>query len=158
MKKRHDNDLPDINDPSQLYSYVKVINPKMWLLLLSCFIVGLGSFLSFAMLKLTNGLHCTAVCKDQIMTVFVGEDNLDRLEDGMSVYVNGAEYYVSDIRESRDEELGEYYMYIINSSDIEHGENIYCFSFNAQMEDGVYDALIEEGSSTPLSYVIGGEM
>ncbi|MBR6328643.1 MAG: hypothetical protein IKR68_03255, partial [Lachnospiraceae bacterium] len=154
--EKHLESAPDLRGPEQLFEYVKTINPGMWVLLIGCAVL-LNVFICFSAGRtLMDGIPCGCICDDGLVKVYLGCDNLGEIKKGMQVIIEGDTYYVTDIAETRGDELGDYYYYVMDTAEIEYGEPIYCFSVRADIEEGPHFGLIVTNHDNAGDFFMGG--
>ncbi len=155
MSDKKKNAAPEINDPEQLYEYVKIIKPGSWMLLLGTLLIFVVFWFMVTSDELVDGLTCACVCDDGVMTVFLGADNLDAVKQGMEVIIEGTRYHVTDIVAAVPDETDSYYLFVVQASGIDHGEGIYTFDIKTGLPDGLYEAVIVTGKDTLTDYLLG---
>ena len=158
MSEKKKGAAPEINEPEQLYEYVKIIKPGTWMLLLAAvllFVVYVGTASAN---ELVDGMNCGCICDNGVLSVYVGEDDLDYIRPGMEVLVDSYIFHVTELAPVSADELDDYYLYVTQASDIDHGESIYRFVLNSDIPDGMYTAFIVAERNSLGSYMLGTEL
>ena len=149
---------PEIQEPEQLYEYVKVIKPGTWMLLIAAvlmFVVYVGSSSAN---ELVDGMNCGCICDNGVLSVYVGEEDLEHISTGMEVLVDSYVFHVTEPVPVSADELDDYYLYVTQAGAIDHGETIYKFTFNGDLPDGIYTAFIVTQRNSLGSYLLGSEL
>ncbi len=108
--------------------------------------------------ELVDGMNCGCVCDNGVLSVYVGADDLKYIEPGMEVLVDGYIFHVTEPVPVSADELDDYYLYVTQAGDIDHGEAIYRFVLNGNIPAGMYTAFIVTERNSLGSYMLGTEL
>ncbi len=157
MKINHlfrEKSLEKVSSPDSLNDYIKVENPKSWLVLSAVAVLLIGVCVWGIFGRMKSSLKVVAV-SDGVKTVcFVPEDSAQNVEADMKVVIDNQEYRISKINTTPEKAsrcMGEYEMHI---SDIQSDEWVYVVALDHAVEAGIYQANIITESISPASFVI----
>lgn len=157
MSEKKKAAAPEINDPEQLYEYVKIIKPGTWMLLLAAVLMLIVFVLLGTADELLDGVGCGCICDNGVLSVYLGADNLPHVKKGMELLVEGYTFHVTEISPVNEDLLDSNYMYIAQVSDIDPGENIYKFEIKSDLPDGFYEGFVVTERNSIGSYMLGTE-
>ena len=146
-----------ISSPEQLTDYIKVANPGVWLLLGAIIVLLAGICVWGVYGRLDTVVKGAAVSKNGTLVCYVTEDNAGKIQPGMKLTANGAEFTVSDISAqpvSAGSVLDDYALHV---GDFQSGDWVYSVTAAGTenvASDGVYSAEIVVDSVSPKIFVI----
>ena len=148
--------LERISSPEQLNDYIRVSNPSVWIILVAVIVllVGVCFWGTFGRLETTIG--SAAVVKNGEMTIYIKEEHIGEVSEGMTVRVKDQEYVVTTvdtIPKTIPEGFDEYMLHL---SGMHVGEWVFgVTALNTELADGVYKAEIVVESVAPMSFILG---
>lgn len=146
--------LDKVSSPEQLTDYIRVSNPGVWLVLAAVIIllVGVCVWGVFGQLETTVG--SAAVVKDGEMTLYIKEEYLGKVEEGMFVKVKDQEYEIVSV-ETKPRTIPEGFdEYMLHLSGMHVGEWVFgVTAVQTDLADGVYEARIVIESIAPMSFI-----
>ena len=156
MNKRifRDKNIERISSPEQLDDYVKVANPAVEMILISIIVLLIGICVWGKFGHLDTTLDVVAIAKDGVLTCYVTENNIKKIEKGMKISVDAQSTAISGISVepmSINDTLDEYILHLGNLS---VGEWVYLVTADTALRDGSYKAKIIIDSVEPMSFVL----
>lgn len=150
------NSMERISSPEQLSDYIKVANPGVWLLLGAIVILLAGICVWGVYGRLDTVVRGAAVSENGTLVCYVSEENAEKIQSGMKLTVNGAEFTVSEISAqpvSAGSVLDDYALHVGN---LQPDDWVYSISAETSLgiADGVYSAEIVVDSVSPKIFVI----
>ena len=144
--------IEKINSPESLNDYLKVTNPSVWIILIAVVILISGALVFGALTKVDTDVMAVAEAKDGKITVYVDENEINRIDNGMDVKIGDGKFKIQTIaqRPQKFDAIDEYVLHIGN---MENSTWLYSIDVDGRIDDGVYPAAIVVEQSSPLSYV-----
>ena len=146
-----------ISSPEELNDYVRVANPGVWMILIAVVILLAGFCVWGFMGQLETSVQGVLITEDGVTSCYVSENDISKVESGMTIVCDGSEYTVKDKTgtsfDAKDE-LSEYAMHVGGFSD---GEWIHVLSVegdNADNPEGTFAAKITVESVKPISFIL----
>ena len=143
-----------VSSPEQLNEYIRVANPGVWMVLAAIVILLAGVVVWGFIGHHDTTLSTAVVCENGEAVIYVKEADIEKINVGMTVRVDGKEYTVSEIsREPKrvDDTMSEY---AVHASGLTEGEWVYAVSLNGDFADGVHKAEIVIESISPISFIL----
>lgn len=143
-----------VSSPEQLNEYIRVSNPSIWMLLTAIVILLVGVCVWGVLGHLDTTISVAAVAAEGGTTLYVKEDHIGDVTEGMTVRIGEQEYTVTAIAAEPvavDESVSDYALHI---GDLQKGEWVYAVSIDAGLPDGVHSAQIVIERVSPMSFVL----
>lgn len=146
--------LDKVSSPEQLNDYIRVSNPGVWLVLAAVIVLLIGVCVWGIFGRLETTVGSAAVVKDGEMTLYVKEEYLGKITEGMTVRVKENEYLITSI-ETKPQTIPEGFdEYMLHLSGMHVGEWVFGVSaMQTDLADGVYEAEIVIESIAPMSFI-----
>jgi hypothetical protein len=146
--------LDKVSSPEQLNDYIRVSNPGIWLVLAAVIVLLIGVCVWGIFGRLETTVGSAAVVKDGEMTLYVKEEYLGKITEGMTVRVKENEYLITSV-ETKPQTIPEGFdEYMLHLSGMHVGEWVFGVSaMQTDLADGVYEAEIVIESIAPMSYI-----
>lgn len=146
--------LDKVSSPEQLYDYIRVSNPGVWLVLAAVIVLLIGVCVWGIFGRLETTVGSAAVVKDGEMTLYVKEEYLGKITEGMTVRVKENEYLITSV-ETKPQTIPEGFdEYMLHLSGMHVGEWVFGVSaMQTDLADGVYEAEIVIESIAPMSFI-----
>ena len=147
--------LEKVSSPEQLNDYIRVSNPGVWIALAAVIVLLIGVCVWGIFGKIETTVGSAAVVKDGSMTLYIKEEHLGEITEGMIVRVREQEYLISSVEtipytipEGFDE-------YMLHLSGMHVGEWVFSVTaMDTDLADGVYEAEIGIESIAPMSFIL----
>lgn len=147
--------LEKVSSPEQLNDYIRVSNPGVWIALAAVIVLLIGVCVWGIFGKIETTVGSAAVVKDGSMTLYIKEEHLGEITEGMIVRVREQEYLISSVEtipytipEGFDE-------YMLHLSGMHVGEWVFSVTaMDTDLADGVYEAEIVIESIAPMSFIL----
>ncbi len=143
----------NLTSPDQFDKYIKIMNPKIWVILVAMIIVLLNLMAWMYFQNKMVRIPTVGVAQDGEIVCRIKEDDkssFDRLEGKGELYVYDADKAFDEFVSISDEPV-EYSdsdnRYAAHLADIYVGEWVYEVRFKADLPDGVYKAIIRDGQA-----------
>ena len=143
-----------VSSPEQLNEYIRVANPSTWIVLIAIVILLAGVVVWGVIGHLETTLPTAVVCENGEAVIYIKEADIDKIEVGMAVRVDGKEYAVCEISPAPmrvDDTMPEYVMHL---SDLTVGEWFYTVKLSGEIADGAQKAEIVIESISPISFIL----
>ena len=146
--------LDKVSSPEQLNDYIRVSNPGVWLVLAAVIVLLIGVCVWGIFGRLETTVGSAAVVKDGEMTLYVKEEYLGKITEGMTVRVKENEYLITSV-ETKPQTIPEGFdEYMLHLSGMHVGEWVFGVSaMQTDLADGVYEAEIVIESIAPMSSI-----
>jgi hypothetical protein len=148
------SNLDRVSSPEQLYDYVRVANPGLWMVL-SAIVIFLTGVVVWGFIGKIDTTMTTAIVADGgTAVIYIGESNVEKLSVGMTVRCEDQEYRITDIAREpvkADEILTDY---AIHASGLTDGEWVYAVIIDGEHAAGVCKADIVIESISPISFIL----
>jgi hypothetical protein len=146
--------LDKVSSPEQLNDYIRVSNPGVWLVLAAVIVLLIGVCVWGIFGRLETTVGSAAVVKDGEMTLYVKEEYLGKITEGMTVRVKENEYLITSV-ETKPQTIPEGFdEYMLHLSGMHVGEWVFGVSaMQTDLADGVYEAEIVIESIAPMSFI-----
>ncbi len=147
--------LEKVSSPEQMNDYIRVTSPGVWLVLAAVIALLAGLIIWSALGRLETTVAAAAVAgADGGVICYIGEDDLDAVQEGQTVRVGGEEYVLNGIDPRPvpvDESFDAYTMHV---GGLEAGQWVYPAQVGASLAEGVYEAEIVVDSVSPISFLL----
>ena len=143
-----------VSSPEQLNEYIRVANPSTWIVLIAIVILLAGVVVWGVIGHLETTLPAAVVCENGEAVIYIKDADIDKIEVGMAVHVDGKEYAVCEISPTPmrvDDTIPEYVMHLSN---LTVGEWVYTVKLSGEIADGVQKAEIVIESISPISFIL----
>jgi hypothetical protein len=146
--------LDKVSSPEQLNDYIRVSNPGVWLVLAAVIVLLIGVCVWGIFGRLETTVGSAAVVKDGEMTLYVKEEYLGKITEGMTVRVKENEYLITSV-ETKPQTIPEGFdEYMLHLNGMHVGEWVFGVSaMQTDLADGVYEAEIVIESIAPMSFI-----
>lgn len=147
--------IEKVSSPEQLNDYIRVSNPGVWIALAAVIVLLIGVCVWGIFGKIETTVGSAAVVKDGSMTLYIKEEHLGEITEGMIVRVREQEYLITSVEtipytipEGFDE-------YMLHLSGMHVGEWVFSVTaMDTDLADGVYEAEIVIESIAPMSFIL----
>lgn len=147
--------IEKVSSPEQLNDYIRVSNPGVWIALAAVIVLLIGVCVWGIFGKIETTVGSAAVVKDGFMTLYIKEEHLGEITEGMIVRVREQEYLITSVEtipytipEGFDE-------YMLHLSGMHVGEWVFSVTaMDTDLADGVYEAEIVIESIAPMSFIL----
>ena len=148
-----DKYVDNLSSPDQFDAYIKIMNPKVWVVLVAMVIVLINTLAWTYMENQVVRILTSGVAKDGKLICYLKESDkstFDLLKDDINVYVYDVDK-TFDSFVSISEEPYEYSgdnSYAAHLSSVYYGDWIYEVTFTADVPDGAYKMIIRDSEET----------
>ena len=148
--------LEKVSSPEQLNDYIRVSNPGVWIALTAVIVLLIGVCVWGIFGRLETTVGSAAVIKDGVMTIYIKEEHLGQITEGMVVRVKDQEYLITAV-ETVPKTIPEGFdEYMLHLSGMHVGEWVFgVTAIDTDLADGVYKAEIVVESVAPMSFILG---
>lgn len=149
------NSLEKVSSPEQLNDYIRVSNPGVWIALTAVIVLLVGVCVWGIFGKIETTVGSAAVVKDGHMTLYIKEEHLGEITEGMIVRVKEQEYLITSV-ETIPKTIPEGFdEYMLHLSGMHVGEWVFgVTAMDTDLADGVYKAEIVIESIAPMSFIL----
>ncbi len=144
--------LNKISSPEQLDDYIRVAGPGAWLLLAGMLLVLLGACVWGIFGRLETTVQTAAIAEDGVLTCYLSEGQ--PLPDGMTVTVEGKTYPISALSDRPQPVPEDADDYALHLGGFSAGDWVYTASAQAEIPDGVYEAVVTIRQTAPASFIL----
>lgn len=146
--------LQKVSSPEQLDAYIRVSTPDIWMLLAAIVVLLVGVCVWGVMGHLDTTLSTVAVAQNERITVYVKEENIQDIENGMKVRVDSRDFTIVSIANEPVAVNEDFSAYVCYVGSLQLGEWVYALTLDGEAADGVYAAKIVTERVSPISFVI----
>lgn len=147
--------LERVTSPEQLDSYIKVVNPAIWIVFSAIAVLLIGAIIFCAVFKLeTKTVKSVAVVKNNEVTLYIAGADRQSVSSGMTVHIANSDYLFPEgdmdavkLFTATDSAITS----VIGTTDEEYA---YKIKFYADIPNGVYTCSIVANEVTPLSLLL----
>lgn len=145
--------MDTLTSPDQFDRYIKIMNPKIWVILAAMIIVLLNVLAWTFSQNQVIRISTVGIAKDGEIVCWLKENDkaaFDNLKDDVNLYVYDTQDTFSDfvsISKEPIEYTDDDNRYAAHLGDVYYGEWVYEVKFKADLPDGVYSAIIRNRQS-----------
>ena len=134
----------------------KVSSPGIWIVLAAVIVLLIGVCVWGVFGRLETTIGSAAVVKDGEMTLYIKEEYLGKVSEGMIVRVKEKEYVITSV-ETIPKTIPEGFdEYMLHLSGMHVGEWVFgVTAMQTDLANGVYEARIVIESIAPMSFILG---
>lgn len=146
--------LEKVSSPEQLNDYIRVSNPGVWIVLAAVIVLLIGVCVWGIFGRLETTIGSAAVVKEGEMTLYIKEEYLGKVTEGMLIRVKEKEYIVTSV-ETMPKTIPEGFdEYMLHLSGMHVGEWVFgVTALQTDLADGVYKAEIVIESIAPIALI-----
>ncbi len=148
-----DKYMDTLTSPDQFDRYIKIMNPKIWVMLAAMIIVLLNMLAWTFFQNQVIRISTVGIAKDGEIVCWLKEEDkaaFDNLKDDVNLYVYDAQDTFSDfvsISKEPIEYTDDDNRYAAHLGDVYYGEWVYEVKFKADLPNGIYKALIKNSAN-----------
>ena len=147
--------LEKISSPEQMNDYIRVSSPSVWMVLAAVIVLLAGVCVWGMFGHLDTAVQTGGVCTNGRLTVFVGEEDHDKIGENAVISVDGVEYAVAEITNAPirvDDQIDPYVVHLVGFTE---GDWVYrLYADVPGLADGVYAASVITERVRPLDFVL----
>ena len=151
-KKKFDK----VDSPEQLNEYIRLSNPGVWITMLAIIVLLAGFCVWGIFGKIDTKITTVAVSDETSTYIYIKEDDLSRIDDGMPVSVNGSKdtFKIVEKDETPEKITADMDEYIRHLGDLQIGEWAYKCKLDKNVDKGTYGADIIIESDSPIKFIV----
>ena len=147
--------LEKISSPEQMNDYIRVSSPSVWMVLAAVIVLLAGVCVWGVFGHLDTAVQTGGVCTDGRLTVFVGEEDHDKIRENAVISVDGVEYAVAESTNAPVRVDDQIDPYIVHLAGFTENDWVYRLCADAPgLADGVYTASVVTERVRPLDFVL----
>ena len=146
--------LDRVPSPEQLNEYIRVANPSVWVLMAAIVILLVGICVWGVLGHLDTTLPAAAVAEEGTLTLYIQDTQIDRVQAGMQVMVDGQKQEILTIGQTPVPVEDQLSAYAIHVGGLQAGQWVYGAQVSGNFSDGVYSAQIIVDTVSPMSFVL----
>lgn len=147
--------LNKIASPEQMNDYIRVSSPSVWMVLTAVIVLLAGVCVWGMFGHLDTAVQTGGVCADGRLTVFVGEEDHDKIKENAVISVDGVEYAVAEITNAPIRVDDQIDPYVVHLAGFTEGDWVYrLYADVPGLADGVYAASVITERVRPLDFVL----
>ena len=147
--------LEKISSPEQMNDYIRVSSPSVWMVLAAVIVLLAGVCVWGVFGHLDTAVQTGGVCTNGRLTVFVGEEDHDKIRENAVISVDGVEYAVAEITNAPIRVDDQIDPYIVHLAGFTEDDWVYRLCADAPgLADGVYTASVVTERVRPLDFVL----
>lgn len=147
--------LEKISSPEQMNDYIRVSSPSVWMVLAAVIVLLAGVCVWGVFGHLDTAVQTGGVCTDGRLTVFVGEEDHDKIRENAVISVGGVEYAVAESTNAPVRVDDQIDPYIVHLAGFTEDDWVYRLCADAPgLADGVYTASVVTERVRPLDFVL----
>lgn len=147
--------LKKIASPEQMNDYIRVSSPSVWMVLTAVIVLLAGVCVWGMFGHLDTAVQTGGVCADGRLTVFVGEEDHDKIKENAVISVDGVEYAAAEITNAPIRVDDQIDPYVVHLAGFTEGDWVYrLYADVPGLADGVYAASVITERVRPLDFVL----
>lgn len=147
--------LEKISSPEQMNDYIRVSSPSVWMVLVAVIVLLAGVCVWGVFGHLDTAVQTGGVCTNGRLTVFVGEEEHDKIRENAVISVDGVEYAVAESTNAPVRVDDQIDPYIVHLAGFTEGDWVYRLCADAPgLADGVYTVSVVTERVRPLDFVL----
>lgn len=147
--------MDKITSSDQINEYIHVSNPSVWIILAAVIVLLIGVCVWGIFGQLDTILQTGGVCKDGQLVFYIGESDIDKINENVIVLVDEKEFALSDISASPIKLDESYDSYLVHLTGLAEGEWVYVLKAKAvELKDGIYSIKIVTERVKPIDFVL----
>ena len=147
--------LEKISSPEQMNDYIRVSSPSVWMVLTAVIVLLAGACVWGMFGHLDTAVQTGGVCTNGRLTVFVGEEDHDKIGENAVISVDGVEYAVAEITNAPIRVDDQIDPYVVHLAGFTEGDWVYrLYADVPGLADGVYAASVITERVRPLDFVL----
>lgn len=147
--------LEKISSPEQMNDYIRVSSPSVWMVLAAVIVLLAGVCVWGVFGHLDTAVQTGGVCTNGRLTVFVGEEDHDKIRENAVISVDGVEYAVAESTNAPVRVDDQIDPYIVHLAGFAEGDWVYRLCADAPgLADGVYTVSVVTERVRPLDFVL----
>lgn len=147
--------LEKISSPEQMNDYIRVSSPSVWMVLTAVIVLLAGVCVWGMFGHLDTAVQTGGVCTNGRLTVFVGEEDHDKIGENAVISVDGVEYAVAEITNAPIRVDDQIDPYVVHLAGFTEGDWVYSLYADAPgLADGVYAVSVVTERVRPLDFVL----
>ena len=147
--------LEKISSPEQMNDYIRVSSPSVWMVLAAVIVLLAGVCVWGMFGHLDTAVQTGGVCTNGRLTVFVGEEDHDKIGENAVISVDGVEYTVAEITNAPIRVDDQIDPYVVHLAGFTEGDWVYrLYADVPGLADGVYAASVITERVRPLDFVL----
>lgn len=147
--------LNKIASPEQMNDYIRVSSPSVWMVLTAVIVLLAGVCVWGMFGHLDTAVQTGGVCADGRLTVFVGEEDHNKIKENAVISVDGVEYAVAEITNAPIRVDDQIDPYVVHLAGFTAGDWVYrLYADVPGLADGVYAASVITERVRPLDFVL----
>lgn len=143
-----------VSSPEQLNEYIRVSNPGVWMILAAIVILLVGVCVWSVLGRLDTTLSVAAVSAEGKTVLYVKEDSIGQVAEGMRVRIGDEEYTVTAIAAEPLAVDSNFSDYALHVGGLQEGQWVYAVTVSAVLPEGVHSAQIVIESVAPMSFIL----
>lgn len=147
--------LKKIASPEQMNDYIRVSSPSVWMVLTAVIVLLAGVCVWGVFGHLDTAVQTGGVCTNGRLTVFVGEEDHDKIKENAVISVDGVEYAVAEITNAPirvDDQIDPYVVHLAGFTEGDWAYRLYADV--PGLADGVYAVSVITERVRPLDFVL----
>ncbi len=146
--------MEQVTSPEQLNEYIRVSSPGMWMVLLAVIVLLAGVCVWGIVGHLETTLQTVAIGENGQMTVYIREEDIALVKQGMTVRAGDTEYTIAEVSVHPQTAGDGFDEYALHVGGIQRGEWLYAATLSGPYKEGIHGAQITIESISPMSFVI----
>lgn len=147
--------LEKISSPEQMNDYIRVSSPSVWMVLTAVIVLLAGVCVWGMFGHLDTAVQTGGVCTNGRLTVFVGEEDHDKIGENAVISVDGVEYAVAEITNAPIRVDDQIDPYVVHLAGFTEGDWVYSLYADVPgLADGVYAVSVVTERVRPLDFVL----
>lgn len=146
--------LEKVTSPEQLKQYIRVSNPGLWMVLFAIVILLVGVVVWGYVAQLETTLPTAIIANSGEGIVYISEDDVQKISEGMTVRSADGEYLVEKISAEAVLVDAGFTEYAVHAAGLSQGQWVYAVKVSGTFADGVHKAEIVLESISPISFIL----
>lgn len=146
--------LEKISSPERIDDYVKTVNIRLWIVVVSCFAVicSLSLWGIFGRIEISE--KTVTVCKNGNAMCFLNEKNLPDISSETEFVIGEKIYKAESISETPSKALKAMDEYCAHVAEFGEEDWVFEVLLNADLSDGIYETTVVTATVSPVSLLM----
>ena len=147
--------MEKISSPEQMNDYIRVSNPRVWMILAAVIVLLAGVCVWGLFGRLDTAFQTGGVCRDGCLTVYVKEDDFAEIKEEAVLSIDGSELSLSDLPGSPVRLNDGADPYLLHLTGASAGDWVYVLTVDAKdMKNGTFSVSVITERVKPLDFVL----
>lgn len=147
--------MDKITSPEGLNDYIRVSNPSVWIILAAIIALLVGVCVWGIFGRLDTTLQTGGACENGQLVFYVGENDIDKIDENTIVSIDGKEFALTEISASPVKIDESFDAYLVHLTGLAEGDWVYVLKADATgVKDGICSVEVIIERVNPIDFVL----